>query len=191
MRLRRQCVTARLMEADSTLPMNNLTAAEKRVLTLVSEAKTNRGWLLALCISPATVSMGPCEYSSQNSHRSGRYTPQRKWMCSWIKLRLPSKAVAENRPPDADPNGPLDPSTILTAQCSRPASEQGFPTHEHRKQAEGREDTESSRSPVFVLRFIVIRLSFDSAGPLKSKRPKPAPTTYVGNELPRKPRTRL
>ena len=51
----RQCVTARLMEADSTLPMNNLTAAEKRVLTLVSAAKTNKEIALALCISPATV----------------------------------------------------------------------------------------------------------------------------------------
>ena len=55
----RQCVTARLMEADGTLPMNNLTAkvtaAEKRVLTLVSAAKTNKEIALALCISPATV----------------------------------------------------------------------------------------------------------------------------------------
>jgi DNA-binding CsgD family transcriptional regulator len=55
----RQCVTARLMEADSTLPMNNLTAkltaAEKRVLALVSAAKTNKEIALALCISPATV----------------------------------------------------------------------------------------------------------------------------------------
>lgn len=51
----RQCVTTRLMEADGTLPMNKLTAAEKRVLALVSAAKTNKEIALALCISPATV----------------------------------------------------------------------------------------------------------------------------------------
>jgi DNA-binding NarL/FixJ family response regulator len=55
----RQCVTARLMKPDSTPPMNNLTAkltaAEKRVLALVSAAKTNKEIALALCISPATV----------------------------------------------------------------------------------------------------------------------------------------
>lgn len=54
-----QCVTVRPMEADGTLPVKNLTAkltaAEKRVLALVSAAKTNKEIALALCISPATV----------------------------------------------------------------------------------------------------------------------------------------
>jgi DNA-binding CsgD family transcriptional regulator len=36
-------------------PVSNLTAAEKRVLALVSSAKTNKEIAVALCISPATV----------------------------------------------------------------------------------------------------------------------------------------
>ena len=59
---RHQCVSARVMETedeDRTPALKGLTAkltgAEKRVLALVSEAKTNKEIALALCISPATV----------------------------------------------------------------------------------------------------------------------------------------
>lgn len=58
----RQCVSARAMETedeDRTPALKGLTAkltgAEKRVLALVSAAKTNKEIALALCISPATV----------------------------------------------------------------------------------------------------------------------------------------
>ena len=59
---RGQCVSAQVMETedeDSTLalktPTGKLTGAEKRVLALVSAAKTNKEIALVLCISPATV----------------------------------------------------------------------------------------------------------------------------------------
>src|SRR5215510_6971723 len=48
----RKCVTARVRETDLT---SKLTAAEKRVLTLVSSGETNKEIAAALCISPATV----------------------------------------------------------------------------------------------------------------------------------------
>ena len=48
----RKCVTARVTETDLT---SKLTAAEKRVLTLVSTGETNKGIAAALGISPATV----------------------------------------------------------------------------------------------------------------------------------------
>ena len=48
----RKCVAARVAETDLT---SKLTAAEKRVLTLVSSGETNKGIAAALCISPATV----------------------------------------------------------------------------------------------------------------------------------------
>jgi DNA-binding NarL/FixJ family response regulator len=55
-----ECVTARVMEMeDNAIALKNLTGkltrAEKRVLALVSAAKTNKEIALALCISPATV----------------------------------------------------------------------------------------------------------------------------------------
>ena len=55
-----ECVTARVMETeDNAIALKNLTGkltrAEKRVLALVSAAKTNKEIALALCISPATV----------------------------------------------------------------------------------------------------------------------------------------
>ena len=55
-----ECVTARVMETeDNVIALKNLTGkltgAEKRVLALVSAAKTNKEIALALCISPATV----------------------------------------------------------------------------------------------------------------------------------------
>ena len=53
---RREFVTARVMETeDSSLPTGKLTRAEKRVLALVSAAKTNKEIAFALGISPATV----------------------------------------------------------------------------------------------------------------------------------------
>jgi DNA-binding CsgD family transcriptional regulator len=49
-------VTTRVMETeDSTLATGKLTRAEKRVLALVSAAKTNKEIASALGISPATV----------------------------------------------------------------------------------------------------------------------------------------
>ena len=48
----RKCVTARVTETDLT---SKLTAAEKRVLILVSSGETNKEIAAALCISPATV----------------------------------------------------------------------------------------------------------------------------------------
>jgi DNA-binding NarL/FixJ family response regulator len=55
-----KCVTPRVMETeDNVIALKNLagklTGAEKRVLALVSAAKTNKEIALALCISPATV----------------------------------------------------------------------------------------------------------------------------------------
>lgn len=55
-----ECVTARVMETeDNVIALKNLTGkltgAEKRVLALVSAAKTNKEIALALYISPATV----------------------------------------------------------------------------------------------------------------------------------------
>jgi len=55
-----ECVTARMMETQEsriTLKSLNskLTAAEKKVLALVSSAKTNKEIAFALGISPATV----------------------------------------------------------------------------------------------------------------------------------------
>lgn len=55
-----ECVTARVMETeDNAIALKDLTGkltrAEKRVLALVSAAKTNKEIALALCISPATV----------------------------------------------------------------------------------------------------------------------------------------
>ena len=55
-----ECVTARMMETEeSKMTLKNLTskltAAEKRVLALVSSAKTNKEIAFALGISPATV----------------------------------------------------------------------------------------------------------------------------------------
>ena len=55
-----ESVTARVMETeDNVIALKNLTGkltgAEKRVLALVSAAKTNKEIALALCISPATV----------------------------------------------------------------------------------------------------------------------------------------
>jgi DNA-binding NarL/FixJ family response regulator len=57
---RNESVTARVMETeDNVIALKNLagklTGAEKRVLALVSAAKTNKEIALALCISPATV----------------------------------------------------------------------------------------------------------------------------------------
>lgn len=52
----RQCVTTRVMETEgSSLAAGKLTRAEKRVLALVSIAKTNKEIAFALGISPATV----------------------------------------------------------------------------------------------------------------------------------------
>ena len=48
----RKCVAARVAETDLT---SKLTAAEKRVLTLVSTGETNKEIATALGISPATV----------------------------------------------------------------------------------------------------------------------------------------
>ena len=48
----RKCVTARVAETDLT---SKLTAAEKRVLALVSSGETNKEIATALGISPATV----------------------------------------------------------------------------------------------------------------------------------------
>jgi len=48
----RKCVIARVTETDLT---SKLTAAEKRVLILVSSGETNKEIAAALCISPATV----------------------------------------------------------------------------------------------------------------------------------------
>ena len=55
-----ECVTARVMETEeSRITLKNLTskltAAEKKVLALVSSAKTNKEIAFALGISPATV----------------------------------------------------------------------------------------------------------------------------------------
>ena len=55
-----ECVTGRVMETEeSRMTLKNLTskltAAEKRVLALVSSAKTNKEIAFALGISPATV----------------------------------------------------------------------------------------------------------------------------------------
>jgi DNA-binding CsgD family transcriptional regulator len=55
-----ECVTARVMETEeSRITLENLTskltAAEKKVLALVSSAKTNKEIAFALGISPATV----------------------------------------------------------------------------------------------------------------------------------------
>ena len=55
-----ECVTARVMETEESrmTPKNltsKLTAAEKKVLALVSSAKTNKEIAFALGISPATV----------------------------------------------------------------------------------------------------------------------------------------
>jgi DNA-binding CsgD family transcriptional regulator len=55
-----ECVTARVMETEeSRMILKNLTskltAAEKKVLALVSSAKTNKEIAFALGISPATV----------------------------------------------------------------------------------------------------------------------------------------
>jgi DNA-binding CsgD family transcriptional regulator len=55
-----ECVTARVMKTEeSRMTLKNLTskltAAEKRVLALVSSAKTNKEIAFALGISPATV----------------------------------------------------------------------------------------------------------------------------------------
>jgi DNA-binding CsgD family transcriptional regulator len=57
---RSECVTTRVMEAkENRITVTNLTskltAAEKRVLVLVSSAKTNKEIAFALGISPATV----------------------------------------------------------------------------------------------------------------------------------------
>jgi len=55
-----ECVTARMMQAEeSRITLENLTskltAAEKKVLALISSAKTNKEIAFALGISPATV----------------------------------------------------------------------------------------------------------------------------------------
>jgi DNA-binding CsgD family transcriptional regulator len=55
-----KCVTARVMETEESRNAlknltSKLTAAEKRVLALVSSAKTNKEIAFALGISPATV----------------------------------------------------------------------------------------------------------------------------------------
>lgn len=56
LRSQSECVTARVMETeDSTLATGKLTRAEKRVLALVSAAKTNKEIAFALGISPGTV----------------------------------------------------------------------------------------------------------------------------------------
>jgi DNA-binding CsgD family transcriptional regulator len=57
---RSECITARVMETEeSKMTLKNLTsrltAAEKKVLALVSAAKTNKEIAFALGISPATV----------------------------------------------------------------------------------------------------------------------------------------
>jgi len=48
----RKCVIGRVAETDLT---SKLTAAEKRVLTLVSAGETNKEIAAVLCISPGTV----------------------------------------------------------------------------------------------------------------------------------------
>ena len=104
----RQCVTARLMEADSTLPMNNLTAAEKRVLTLVSAAKTNK----EIALSPATVKRHLenvlRKLALRNRVEAAIYGLSANGCPSGSSSACPLKLWRKAKH-DADPNGPFDP----------------------------------------------------------------------------------